>query len=81
MLSPMPEAGHAEEALSTAKVTETPKVSEKNETKLPHLEVEAERKVVEDETSPPAKASEVSETKKAEVIPDEPSVSAQVCSE
>ena len=33
------------------------------------------------ETSPQAKASEVSETKKAEVPADEPSVSAQVCSE
>ena len=46
-----------------------------------YSQVEAERKIAEDETSPQAKASEVSMTKKAEVTPDEPSASAQVCSE
>ena len=39
VLSPVPETGLAEEAMSTGKVPETPQVSEKNETELPNLEV------------------------------------------
>ena len=39
MLSPLPETGLAEEALSTGKVPETPQVSEKNASELPNLEV------------------------------------------
>ena len=39
MLSPPKETGTAEEAVSAEKVPETPKVSEKVSTALPHLEV------------------------------------------
>ena len=46
-----------------------------------YSQAQEESKVAEDQTSPQAKVSEVSETKKAEVQADEPSVSTQVCSE
>ena len=107
--SPPPqEIDNAEEAKSEEKIPETPKVSEKNASELPNLEVsevsesnlllifsdtqflniyydfnsqvQAERKVDEDKTSPHNSVSEASVAKEAEVQENEPSVSTQVLS-